>query len=482
MATVDTPSPGLFAAVLHTLRSADPYETTTCQAVGPLAAEFTSEEAAAFPAALAGVLPLVRKDPPRTRFAAEIATTFDLWEVASDLARFAIEDGDPELVLAAAALCGTAGVNGSVADRLVRALPGELARAAEIRLRPDAVPLSSAERSLHLQRWPGARQRGDSSPAAPVVVLDSELEPSVSLRLSVELLRAGAVIRRLPPAATPFWFGPETIVVCNALTRTRILSSAPSLPEANVLVSPALDDEQDVASVLRRINSLLPPERRLRLTMLRTELATSIWDPEVYRLGVYQTREASFLTSAPTAAMYRLAKQGLLTPRRYGVYIWAFRDLVAVRTWQYLRSQSRKPISPQVVPRLATFSGDAQVVRVGATSGGRVLADRGSGWEDIVSGALVMDLPVEDVDDAFRPFSVGGRRAPDLLKASENTRLHPAVLHGAPYRRGHRITAVALATLENRNGFAAITAAYPELEGLNVTDTLEVGRQLLAAG
>jgi uncharacterized protein (DUF433 family) len=92
-----------------------------------------------------------------------------------------------------------------------------------------------------------------------------------------------------------------------------------------------------------------------------------------------------------------------------------------------------------------------------------------------------MDLPIEDIDDSFRPFSLGGRQAPNLLAASDNTRLHPAILHGAPYRRGYRITATALASLDRRNGPLAITAAYPELNGVDVDDTVEVGRQLAAA-
>lgn len=481
MATLDAPSPGLYASVLHALRSADPYETSTTEVVAPLVGELTSDEAAAFPAALAGVLPLLRSDLDRARLAAEVAATLDLWEIATDLASFAAQQGDPELILAAAGLCGTAGVNRSVADRLLSALPTEFFRAAEIRLRPDVQPQSADERLLQMQRWPGARSTYETTPSAPVVVLDSLLDAADMLGLALELVRAGASVRRLPPTATPHWFGPETIVVCGAGTRTRILSSEPSFPEANLLVSPSLASDQEVAALLRRVNSLLPAARRLRLNVLRTELATSVWDPHVYGMGVYETSEASYLTSAPTAAMYRLAKRGLLTPRRYGVLMWAFRDLVAVRTWQYLRSQSAKSISPQIIPKLANFSGDAQAVRIGATSDGHVLVDRGSGWEDVVSGAQVMDFPVEAVDDAFRPFSLGARRAPDLLNASENTRLHPAVLHGAPYRQGHRITAVALASLERRNGFPAIAAAYPELEGVNILDTVEVGRQLISA-
>ncbi len=482
MATLSAPSPGLYASVLHAMRSADPYETSVAETLAAFAFELTSAEASLFPAALAGVLPLLKGDLDRTRFAVEVAALLDLWEIASDVANIAVSSRDPDLILAASGLCGTAGLNNEWADRLLSALPAtpELRRAAEIRLRPEVQPETADERLLYLQRWPGYRTPSELFPIAPVVVLDSTLDSAPMLTLAIELLRSGAAVRRLPPTNVPNWFGTETVLVCGPQTRSRVLSAYPGFAESHLFVSPSLGNDHDVASLLRRMNSVLPGMRGLRLEELRTELATSVWDPDVYGLGVYETREASYLTAAPTSAMYRLAKKGLLAPRRYGVFVWAFRDLVAVRTWQYLKSQSRKPISSDIVPLLANFSGDTQVVRLGATSDGHVLADRGSGWEDIVSGAQVLDLPVEDVDDAFRPFGLGGRRAPNLLAASQNTRLHPAILHGAPYRRGYRITAAALASLGMRNGYAAITAAYPELEGVDVSDTVEVGRQLAA--
>ena len=161
--------------------------------------------------------------------------------------------------------------------------------------------------------------------------------------------------------------------------------------------------------------------------------------------------------------------------------MWAFGDLVAVRTWRYLKTQSKRRVNSDVIPALARFAGDPQAVRVGATSDGHVLVDRGEGWVDIRAGEQLLDIPITDLDDAFRPFSLGGRQAPDLLHASENTRLHPGVLHGAPHLKDHRITARALATLDDRGGDQAIMAAYPELEGVSITDTVSVGHQLVGA-
>ena len=483
MATLSTPTPGLYASVLHAVRSADPYEASATDVLAPFAAELTSEEAAMFPAALAGVLPLLYGDLDRTRLAVELAVLLDLWEIAREVADIAVLRGDPELILAASSLLGSAGLNGEPVERLLAALAPtpDLLRAAKIRLRPDMQPQTANEALLYLQRWPGVRTQAEMSRAAPVLVVDPALDPADMFTLAVEAIRAGAAVRRLPPATVPDWFGPETVLVCSPQTRSRVLSANPGFPESHVLVAPRLGNDQDLSSLLHRINSVLPGRNQLRLERLRTEVAVSVWNPDVYGLGVYETREASYLTSAPTSTIYRLADKGLLAPRRFGVIVWAFRDLVAVRTWRYLKSQSAKPISSAIVPVLANFSGDSQAVRLGATSDGRVLVDRGSGWEDIVSGAGVLDLPIEDIDNGFRPFSFGARRAPDLLAASDNTRLHPAILHGAPYRRGYRITAAALAALDERNGYTAITAAYPELDGVDVDDTVEVGRQLAAA-
>jgi uncharacterized protein (DUF433 family) len=227
------------------------------------------------------------------------------------------------------------------------------------------------------------------------------------------------------------------------------------------------------------MNAVLPKQQQLRLQNFDVDVRTSLWDPDIYSLGVYETGEASFLTSATVTSLYRLAQRGLLQPRNVGVKVWAFRDLVAVRTWRYLRSLGGQRVSSKVVPALAQFAGDKKAVRLGATSDGHVLVDHGDGWFDLMSGEGVLDLPVTDVDNAFRPFEFGDRTAPDLLQSSEHTLLHPAVLHGTPYLAGHRISARALAMLDDRGGRGAILAAYPELSSFSLDDTIAIGHQLI---
>jgi hypothetical protein len=480
MATVDLPSPGLFAAVLQAVRGADPRQWTIAMAFSNLIDALTESEAEQLPAAVGGIMPLLRGDLDRLRFAAESLVRFDMFEAAPDLVNAAVETFDRDLLLSAAALCGNPGVEADVRDRLARATIGD--RASQIRFDPTAQPGNERELLLYQQRWPGSRSVERSLPLAPVVVLDDKLGAQASIRLAARLDSVGATVRRLPKeSALPDWFGPQTVACCRPTTRSRLLSYNPDFPERQILVDPALNSERDVGVTLQRINAVLPPGSRLRLDVYGPELETTIWDPDVYSLGVYETREAAFLTSAPVSSLYHLSKMGLLHPRRNGITTWSFSDLVAVRTWRFLKAQSSRRVSSRVIPALARFAGDPDAVRVGATSDGKVLVDRGQGWVDVRTGEQLLDLPIADLDESFRPFTIGGRRAPDMLHASENTRLHPAVLHGVPHLRDHRVSARALALLDDRGGEAAIYGAYPELEERAIQDTVAVGHQLVGA-
>ena len=136
-------------------------------------------------------------------------------------------------------------------------------------------------------------------------------------------------------------------------------------------------------------------------------------------------------------------------------------------------------VSSQVVTSLVNFAGDSEVAQLGVTSSGNVLVDQGGGWVDVESGERPLEFDnIADFDDVFRPFNYGGRTTLDLLRASDNTRLDPTVLHGTPHLSGHRISAKALASIGER-GF--IEAAYPELKGKPFEDTTLVGVQLLNA-
>ena len=83
MAAMTQPSPGLYAAVLRALRSTAPWSQPTSSVMSALVTHLTAEEAESLPEAIAGVLPMLRQDRERLRFAAEIAVRLDLFEVAA---------------------------------------------------------------------------------------------------------------------------------------------------------------------------------------------------------------------------------------------------------------------------------------------------------------------------------------------------------------------------------------------------------------
>ena len=195
------------------------------------------------------------------------------------------------------------------------------------------------------------------------------------------------------------------------------------------------------------------------------------------------SEETAFLAGATRSSLDYLRRRKLLTPLKSKAIRWTFRDLVAVRTWAYLKGVAApKQVSTRVVPELVRFAGDVQAVKLGVTSGGRVLVDQGRGWVDVYSGQTTFDqLSITDIDDVFRPFPYGKGTTVRLPNVGPNTTLHPEVLHGTPYLKDHRISAKSLASLDVRNGREAILSTYPELRDVALDDAVAIGRQLLWA-
>lgn len=477
---MNEPSGELHAAVLNMLLRVDPRSWSVAATTDDLFRHLTAEEAEQLPAAMGGVLPLLRSDPERMRRVAEIAVRFDLFEIARPLAELALDTGDRQLLLAVASLCGNPAVESHVRSRVADAVADD--PAVRIRLDPTAVPKSADEERLLWQLWPGARRDDGRFALAPVVVLDRSFSADVSMRFAVRLVEAGATVRRLAGhSPVPFWFGAQTVLVCTARTRLRVRNHKPEFPLRRIIVADIRDDERVVRKLLRSINAALTGSQLLRLEALGPQIATNYWEPGVFTAGVYQTREVAFLSGAATSTLYGMCKRGLLKPWRDVVNLWKFSDLVAIRTWAYLKSLSPGRVRSKVIPALAGFAGDSEAVNLGVTSQGRVLVDRGNGWEDVETDQRHLDLPITDVDDAFRPFPYGRGTVVNLLKASPNTRLDPTVLHGTPYLDGHRISAKALARLSERGGMDLIRACYPELDSRDIDDTVSIGLQLLRA-
>ena len=482
MAAIAQPSPGLFAAVLQALRTSDPWSQPLASVMSGLTEHLTAEEARSLPDALAGVLPLLRQDRDRLLFAAETAARLDYFEATGAVADLAIDLGDRDLLLEAATLCGNPAVEASIRARVLAAVGDD--PAGRIRIDPSAVPSTIDEERLHLQCWPGARSLGSRFALAPAVVLDMALDARAALKLSVRLDAAGASVRRLPQSATvPRWFGPETVLVCHPATRSLVRSEFPRYSERQVLIGEIPQGDLDMSSLLRRINAALDGPQRLELSALGSNVEPAVWDPDVFTAGVYPTREAAFLAGASSSSLNYLHRRRLLMPLELASSrCWNFRDVVAVRTWRYLNSQTPGRVPSRVVTALARFAGDAEAVQLGATSAGSVLVNRGDGWVDVDTGQSALGLEITEIDAVFRPFEFGAGTVIGLLQASPNTRLYPTKLNGTPYLESHRISAKALASVDALCRRAAIEAAYPELRGAEFEDAVDVGLRLLKAG
>lgn len=473
-----TPTPGLYAAVLEMLRSADPWSAPLASVLSPLAEHLTSDEAAALPQAIAHVLPLLRGDRERLRFAAEAATRLDYFETAATVADLAVELDDRDLLLEAAALCGNPAVASGIRERVARAVGDD--RPGRIRMDSKMTPRTALEKRLYFQCWPGATDFEHSGGVAPTVVLDTRHDPLAVLRLSVRLDQAGAALRRLAADVTiPLWLGSRTVVVCLPSTRTRVLGAYPKFPERQIITDEDWAEPRRLDTLMRQIKAALDGSLELPRSRLAGQLDEPVWQPEVFTAGVYPTKDAAFLTGVSASSMYSLRKRGVVSPRELSGICWNFREVVAMRTWKFMSKQSGHPISGNVLPALVRFAGDADAIRIGVTSEGDVLAQHGEEWVNVDSGQATLPLDITDFDDVFRPFDYGGGTVPDLLRASTNTRLHPTVLSGTPHLDGHRISAKALARVDAQYRPEAIELAYPELRDIAYHDTLAVGLRML---
>lgn len=267
MATLEIseiPAPGLFAAVLHELRNANPRECGIAETLREFLKALTATEARQLPRAIAGVLPLLRGDMERLRFAADVLVRFDLFEAAGELVDVALGCGDHEMALAAAALCGNPAVDEPIRTRVANAVIDS--RVGQLRIDGTAQPSTEEEWLLYWQCWPGARHKGGGYPLAPVIVLDSSLDAGAMLRLAARLDDEGASVRRLArEAQMPNWFGPQTVAVCHPLTRIQILNRYPDFSENRLIIDELVDIDQNQDVLVCRINDALPVDCRLRL-------------------------------------------------------------------------------------------------------------------------------------------------------------------------------------------------------------------------
>lgn len=481
---MNRPSIGAYASVFEAIRRYRPHQDSLHDVLKNFVDGIDDKEASVLPKSVVDIMPLLKPDINRLRFAADLLARLDLYESTGALFTVAVQTRDRRLMLAAASLAGNPAVDSSLRDR-IKTYAGD-DRMVMIRLSPDVVPSTQHEKMLYLQCWPGERTADMPLQFAPVVVLDVSLPPANSLKLAAMLEGAGAAVRRLDTSAPlPHWFGYQTALVCKPKNADTVRSKYPQLAPDRVFTEALPSQSGKLIQRMVGIYSSIPRVKQREYKRVLDEVSTYVWSTANYSLGVYGTTEIRYLTGTSLYLLKKLVKNGYLKPRIYKQSkYYRFADIVAVRSFVHLKNLSPKRVPVGIVPKLAEFPGNDQAINIGVTSQGNVLFDKGEGWVDANTGQSIFGLDITSLDNVFEPFKLGGGHMPEfevpgLLNVSSNTCLHPSVMNGLPYLRNHRIKATTLAAMEERGGIENIYASYPELKDTALEDAIEVGKKLM---
>ena len=478
------PSVGAYASIFEAIRRYRPHQDSLHNVLKNFVDGIEDAEANVLPKSIVDIMPLLKPDMDRLRFAADLLARLDLYESTGALFAMAVETRDRQLMMAAASLAGNPAVDSSLRDRIKTYSSDD--RMVMIRLSPDIVPSSEHEKMLYLQCWPGERTADMPLQFAPVVVLDVSLPPASSLKLATMLEGAGAAVRRLDISAPlPNWFGYQTALVCKPENVNTVRSKYPRLALDRTFTD-ALPSRSD--KLIQRIAEIfvsIPRAKQDEYKPVLDEIPTHVWSTSNYSLGVYGTREIRYLTGTSPYLLGKLVKNGYIKPKIYRQNrYYRFADIVAVRSFVRLKNLSARRIPVEIVPKLAEYPGNDHATDIGVTAQGNVLSNQGEGWIDVNTGQSILDLDIISLDKVFQPFKLGGGHIPELevpglLNVSSNTCLHPSIMNGMPYLRNHRIKATTLAVMEERGGIENIYASYPELQDTPLQDTVEVGKKLM---
>ncbi len=485
MDRVDHPTPALYAMVFRFLRTADTHVTPVTTVISNMTKTLTDVEASVLPIAIQKVLPLLHGHTDKLRIAMDVAFQLDLFELASTGVKLAVGTSDSRLTMLAAALCGNPGADSDARRYLSGEHPDD--PMVQIRLNPEHSISSAREERLHLQRWPGRRTLEERYRLTPTVVIDCALPPAFVLRLASSMASHGLMVRRLPrDASIPDWFGPETIFVSSTSPPRGISQRVQTSGTRSVVVGEEVPEVDQVAEEIAGALS----QSLMQRTRLQQKTPHTLWEPSVYKLGRYRTREAAWHTGTNIRQWYRFNHKGWIKPQvsSSGRELWwTFREIVAVRTWAYLQTAAlndrdieRDPrVSQKVIRRLAEFGGSDNISKLGVAANGDVIAKNGDRWFNLDTDNYVME-PAITSDEIFRPFNHGDVRILDLLAPNHDTRVHPTITDGKPHVYGCRIPAVGVARIHARSGHAGVLEFYPSLADRSFSGAIEVGKELLA--
>lgn len=449
----------------------------------------TEEEAEELVPAIGSIAPLLFADSDRLQLLLDVAVSFDLFELCLPLWDLVSKERAPGALLALASLCHNPGVADTYSQALseqggdVSALSALQRRAFLLRLGPDEPAADKREGNLKAQSWPGLSQ--SSEQLAPVVAIEDSGATHERLAFLGDLYEAGASIRRIPstwrqPMKRGWLSSKNPMIVWDGATAQKLVSADPALSMNQVVLAPHSLGRYGRIQLLQEIQKRLPPPLRIRQPAIPVATDSPALSPDVYKLGAFDLREMVFLSGVRPASLERLRTD---LPAQYlgPTPFWSFNQLVALRTWQYFRTVSKKKRFPQdVLTSLVQFTGSDQPHLVGVTSSGQVLERSGGSLVDLRSGQESIPDFVY-LDEVFRPIELGQRHLPSLLDPSPYTKVHPAVLGGSPRIAGYRLAARTVARMERTHGWQSVQNAYPEVGDDALRDGVELGANLLVA-
>jgi uncharacterized protein (DUF433 family) len=446
------------------------------------------DEAEALPRAYEDALRSLESDLLRWRVAGDLAVRVDLFEVADSLAAAVsrIHDAHQAANLAALAVHPSLDPHGPAVTVLESLqLHESLVTLLGVRLGRDEAH-DDIGRILDIQMWPGRYGVNDLRQVAPCIyVAEHGAPPDLSWRAVAALARAGARVRRIPEhvrdASTP-WASPDLPLVSWSGTAVVAWRKMTATHRGAVISAPTdLDGALPLVRFVGAVNRALPAGMALRRRQMDLSPATQAFSPSSLTAGAFDVSEMSFLGAASRGVVQRLSHAGL-HPVEADVYRWRFSQLVTVRILQAFKARGARYQRdlPSIVTALSDIAEASQTHRVGVDVNGGIYVDDGEGFRTLRGGQQALDS-VLAIDDAFRPFELGGGIVPDLLRPGRTTTVHPLTAGGTPCVESRRVSARAIALVAANRGHDVLRSAYPELSPPELTDAVAVGNAILAA-
>lgn len=453
------------------------------------------DEVAQLASSLSAVLQVLESDLLRWRALGDLLVRLDMFELTESLLASLQRTPDAHQ----AGNLATLSTNPAIATELRRQVtdfvlgldvPQGIARLLRVRLGEPA--RSEWEQTLAAQVWPGAANTSALSGFTPLVYVATHgARADTPVRAAATLARAGARIRRIVPVATNAtareptpWASPAYPLLYWSgvgLSEAKLLLGG-TTPPAVLAPERLMTGGLDAPRLAARVEELLPFGTTLRRRPHGPAGLPAAFSPETLQAGAYDSAEMGYLAAASRSTLQRFAREGL-SPRNADVYRWNFSQLVAARLVQGFRAAGmryrRQP--SDLVTQLRDIAAASASQRIALGPDGDVYFDDGRGFRNVRTNQQAIE-EVLAVDDAFRPFELGGGRIPDLLRPSRFTTVHPMTLGGTPCVEERRISARAIAAAVHRSHSSSIVlrSAYPELTAEQLSDALAVGDAIQA--